>query len=536
MKNKYHVFNWVIVYCFFCNSLFGQNQPVAALVQLAKDRNVNFPSYRLFFTDKNYATDAIDTIVSDATIATLDLQVLNDLMRTKPVAMEFVLPYKGKSIVLEMVQKSVLNPDFQVSIHHSAQKFTYQQGLYFRGNVKGEPQSLVALSFFDNEIYGMISTENDGNIVLGRIEKENNRKTYIVYSDRNLFRKTPISCQNPIVEESQLENLPKQLHKNGNLNIDHCFRSYLEADYQLYLKKGSVAATVNFVTAIYNNVATIFDNEQITTTVLQVDVWTTDDKYPIYSSQTALEAFRKTLGTGFKGELAHLMALGGKNLGGRAWLNVFCTPLSTYNFAYSNIQAAYEDVPIYSYSVYVMAHEIGHNIGSPHTQDCSWIGGPIDNCALPEGNCANTGDFPIKGGTIMSYCTASPYGINFANGFGKQPGDLIRNIMSEAICITTNCTPPTTDLSAISTIQNLKIVPNPASDYFSVQLDLDKEQKLTFFVKNIFGQVIFQEEKTIFKENMSFDSAFFPSGLYFLNILTEDQRLISCNAFLKVNR
>ena len=45
-----------------------------------------------------------------------------------------------------------------------------------------------------------------------------------------------------------------------------------------------------------------------------------------------------------------------------------------------------------------------------------------------------------KGGTIMSYChLVSSVGINFANGFGPQPGALIRNTIGSSSCLGTNC-------------------------------------------------------------------------------------------------
>jgi hypothetical protein len=82
----------------------------------------------------------------------------------------------------------------------------------------------------------------------------------------------------------------------------------------------------------------------------------------------------------------------------------------------------------------VITHELGHNMGSPHTQSCSWPGGAIDNCYTTEGGCA-LGPAPTNGGTIMSYCHLTGYGINLANGFGPLPGQKIRNFVRNNSCI-----------------------------------------------------------------------------------------------------
>jgi hypothetical protein len=50
-----------------------------------------------------------------------------------------------------------------------------------------------------------------------------------------------------------------------------------------------------------------------------------------------------------------------------------------------------------------IAHEIGHNFGSPHTQSCNWAGGPLDFCYSAESTCY-TGVLEQTNGTLMSYC------------------------------------------------------------------------------------------------------------------------------------
>src|SRR5690606_25076174 len=116
----------------------------------------------------------------------------------------------------------------------------------------------------------------------------------------------------------------------------------------------------------------------------EVFVWTVKDPYSTKSSVTALNQFR-TGRKNFNGDIAHLAALGGRSLGGVAWLDVICN--TGYRYGYSNIHSTYENVPVFSWSVEVIAHEIGHNLGSRHTHWCGWKNGPIDNCYTPEGKC-----------------------------------------------------------------------------------------------------------------------------------------------------
>ncbi len=62
-------------------------------------------------------------------------------------------------------------------------------------------------------------------------------------------------------------------------------------------------------------------------------------------------------------------------------------------------------VVTWSYNNFLLAHELGHTLGSDHTQSCNWPGGPLDYCTNSEGNCYD-GAKEDMAGTIMSYCSA----------------------------------------------------------------------------------------------------------------------------------
>ena len=224
---------------------------------------------------------------------------------------------------------------------------------------------------------------------------------------------------------------------------EKCVRVYYEIAYAPYKQNGlDETKTLNWLTAIHNNIATLYTNDYIRTSLSKVMIWKEQDPYTgNYSAQ--LNKFRTTR-TEFDGDLAHLVNY--PSTTSVAYLNSMCN--NEYHFAYSGINMTYNNVPVYSWTIMAMTHEMGHALGSPHTHACSWNGDntAIDGCAptydpsLAEGTCP-TGPIPYADkGTIMSYChLVGGVGINFSNGFGEQPGNLIRATVDGKICLSTDC-------------------------------------------------------------------------------------------------
>lgn len=373
----------------------------------------------------------LSDVLDNASVFQFNQPALQALVQEAPLTIRFLAPQPGgNKIALELVKVALTTADFSaaaLSGDGDLSPLPAPEGVHYRGVVAGIPGSIACLSFFDREISGMLMMD-DQTFILGPLEDD--PEQLVLYETRDLKASLAHACYTD--ESLDFSQAPGGIEERGvgckTVPI------YFECDYKLYQDKGSSTTnTTNYVTALFNQVSTLYAAENIGVAISQIYVWTTPDPYMGYNSTSSvLTAFRSTRGTNFNGNLAHFLST--RSLGGGiAYLDVIC--LKQYAFGVSGITTSFQNVPTYSWSVEVVTHELGHNLGSWHTQSCNWPNGALDNCVSPEGNCS-PGPPPNNGGTIMSYCHLSGYGINFNNGFGQIPGNHVRNKVSSASCLT----------------------------------------------------------------------------------------------------
>lgn len=439
MKSLIYLF---VLLCFQC-SLFAQApNALATHLKTVRAQSEDVAEVTLFQPLASYdlAEKAGDQS-QPATWLQLDPAALTQLHKAAPDHLNLILPHNGTEVVLELVRVNITTPGFVVT-DQDDNVYAIEPANHYRGVLAGRPGSIAALSVFPDEVIGVVAAHETGNLVLGRDQQHADDQTYVFYREDLSKKSNPFLCRTPAVpaktfEEERLElqvtrpTSPKSGEQPSQKNEETCVGVYFECDYKLFRGKGSnIGATVNWVTGMFNVVAAIYANESIPVSIDEIMIWTTQDFYDTSDSQTALAQFRERP---HNAPLGHLLALGGKNLGGIAYINALCTP---NGYAYSNINDSYAHLPNYSWTVMVVAHEMGHNLGSPHTHNCGWDGGALDNCYATEGGCARGPAPPSSGGTIMSYCHLSGNpGINLNAGFGSQPGDLIRERVAAAECL-----------------------------------------------------------------------------------------------------
>jgi metallopeptidase family M12-like protein len=420
-------------------------KPMDAMIENLKRSGVEFPAVELFQAQEASASTltlsraAAQDVVSNAVVLNPDRRMALQLARGETQAMTLSLPHpSGKvgSVDLELTKVNIFADRFTVATSSTGGRTVdYQESAHYRGVVKGLPGSLATLSVIGDEVVGMYSTPEQGNFVLGRLGGDNPDNSHILYSEADLKAQNPHTCEmkddDTSIPQLDLEGPAPQV-------AGGCVRIYVEADHDLFLNKGSVTNTVNYITAFFNQSATLFANDNIAVSLSQVFVWDTPSPYSGSSSGTLLSQFQ-SFRNSFNGDLGHLVALRGGG-GIAAGFNAFCNSNTDARQCFSGINPTFSNVPTYSWTVEVFTHEMGHLMGSRHTHACVWNGNntPIDGCSTPEGGCARPG-IPANGGTIMSYCHLTSAGINFTNGFGPQPGSLIRSRITSAPCIVAGC-------------------------------------------------------------------------------------------------
>ncbi len=307
------------------------------------------------------------------------------------------------------------------------------KAVYYAGIVRSQEEtSTVAVSIFENEFVGMISIAGVGNLVIGKIKDSTHHVVYNEKLDNSTF---DFVCEagNLSASNSAINSFSNTSNENISIR-NKCLKIYYETAFSVFQAQNSIVNVVSYVTSLHNFVAVLYLNEGIKTPLSEIKVWDTLETFG--NSFLSYITFR----TSYNGDIGQLLRLNTSAGGAPIYPNSdLCTRLPNQKLSYAGLSGALSNWPIYSRPVYVMTHEFGHTLGSNHTSDCVWNDNntQIDGCNNIFANCQSTIIPPVNvGGTIMSYCTAFN-GINFNNGFGPQPGDLIRNSIGLSTCLET---------------------------------------------------------------------------------------------------
>ncbi|MEP7321156.1 MAG: fibronectin type III domain-containing protein [Saprospiraceae bacterium] len=426
------------------------------------------------------------------TVLQYDEAVYEQLRKDDVNHLQIDLPTPDHDLKLNLVKNEIFADGFFVSTDKE-KSVNYTGGLHYKGQIEGQPGSIVAISFFDNEVIAVIN-ETDGNKYVVGQSSALRRGSFAVYNTAEVDAPA-IGClseslpgYSDYVNQIKMPTALEQRAAGGCVNI------YFELGQSVFSNKGGTAGATNYITGAFNTVSALYAADGVTVKISQVFVWTTAEPYAADASN-ALTQFGQARKLNFNGNLAQMVRLKtGGAMSGIAWLNVLCSSASSSGagpFSYAEILPTVSSLPTFSWTAEVITHELGHNLGSPHTQSCSWSGGPIDNCVAQEGSCA-PGPTPVGGGTIMSYCHLTSIGINFSKGFGPLPKALILSRISASSCIVacsggSTCVSPTGLTTTNITTSGATLSWTPVSGAISYSIDYKPSISTTWTTVNSVG-------------------------------------------------
>jgi|GEM_PF-877712 len=464
---------------FFIQISYGQN----GIFEKVKQNYPQINSANIYSPLVEVSEGSIDNQVPQNTlnkkqVFKIDQNIHQKIRTNKSEFIRVSVPIQGQNTELLLFKADLFTYDFKiVNATDPKTPLNPDLGTHFWGIVKNEPGSLVSLSFFDGEITGLIGVGNQ-QFSIGKVKDS---AYHVLFEDDDFNHELDFSCSSIPVDQGK-ENVDDNSHKSAAVS---CVGIHLEVDYSLYQSaSGNTATITNYVNGLFSQVAILYANESIAVSISYLNIWNTPSPY---NAGTELDDLtNQGYGQTF-GNLVHLLHTNGG--GGVAYVDVICN--NTFNTGVSNVFLSYNNVPTYSWDVEVVTHELGHNLGSPHTHACAWNGNntAIDGCGPASGNDEGCDPGLPASGTIMSYCHLVPgVGIDFNLGFGQQPGDLIRSRVAAANCASAcNLVCPSAIISPLTVSDDVCAIKGSytlPSNFTAVTLDDDAIATYTWSADN----------------------------------------------------
>ena len=378
---------------------------------------ISYGQTQLFEVDSS--NKIVATLNSDNTIGLkLNDNEMNRILTLRKDSFSLSIPFFGSNIILNLeryqsysdkvlTRIKTRNGDKDIMI--TPQLLSYK--LMYDGN------SIGILNFVNNQINATFLIDNK------QYEISKFKNEYVIFDINNSINQSNFSCD----VNQKINSIPNEIPNMGlsaALMTTVCIETAIEIDHYTRNTFSTNQETLDWALANIAGVSQLYQaqtNAEIQ--VVHVTIWDIVDPYDTCSSSgSVLTQVRDNwMSNNSAINRDHVHFLTRRGFGGGV---TYGSGLCQINWHYAVSAALGPDTnftfpnPIYSWNLNLIAHELGHNIGSAHTHWCGWsadttygfIGGGIDDCAVSAGlanACLPPAPSPDSAGTIMSYCHLS---------------------------------------------------------------------------------------------------------------------------------
>ncbi len=257
-----------------------------------KDKGIKFRiSDDIFLKTNDKAIDNEFIDPSEVYIFNYNFESIRRMYNSENISIR--LDLGNEEIVMDLIEIFGLN-DFitQTSDGRIENNSNNMKAKHYRGIIRNDPYSLVAISFFEDDVMGIVSNRT-GNFNFEKSRIGNNQ--YVFYKDTNLKNKKEFVCETNVDPSNYKEYDPEVLFSKElatrSLN-EACVKIYFETEYDIFQSLGSVSAVENYIVGMFNQVALLFFNEGINTTIDYLAIWNQPDPYTASNTAGLLSQFR----------------------------------------------------------------------------------------------------------------------------------------------------------------------------------------------------------------------------------------------------
>jgi hypothetical protein len=327
----------------------------------------------------------------------------------------------------------------------------------FKGVADNNPNIKLTLIYVNESFFCSIDNSNEKFIICSN---DNKNDELILVNEKEFFKNQNFNfeCKNENIKPVIDKKIEDRIQSNNLLELEVA----VETDTEFFKAAGSTLQKAQaYAIALFVMVNSIYEKElNITLYIPWLKCWTDSPADP-YSSKGDPFALRDKAGPYWKAnhtdvqrDIFHVLTSISYGGGGYGYLNALCGN-KDYGFASSSIQGQHNYPTFtFNYDVYIVAHELGHNLNGQHTHSCYW-GYPLDTCLVDDGKavgCLSASEQPKPNpGSIMSYCggTNSSAGLGYQVNMTFLPQNqfLMRSTAEAATCVTEPVSPKVVILS-----------------------------------------------------------------------------------------
>ena len=452
----------LIILVLYSINAYSQDWPVKKQVEEMKARQLPQKLYEPFTFGSNKQLQQRGTYQQ----LTIDAAFNKQIFAERPALIRLRLPVSNtESVICDLVKFELGNIKFTANDKEVLQDITMP--VTYRGVVVGETEKNNVVLTVNEDYLSLIATFSTYAIQVTRADLAN-PQGYRLYNSKSIqFPVVPFDCGTKEESSSALVNAiqSKGYENRNSAPLEKCVNVFVDCFDSLYQWQGSnMQQTINYVTELFNAVATGYLNEQIKIQITTINIWTTPDPFRGDNRENALADLAGYYKEEFWGNICVGLDYSLNSPKGRSGIagdigrvkaqltntclvytedkNPCCYCDMNYNVSANNFPVGPNTT---SQQIYLTMHEIGHLLGAHHTKWCGWkltsnpdTYGTLDSCGAIEGSCPQGPPPPATGSTIMSYCVsgnkASDF-VNYNNGFGLLPGNAIRNFVDQSACI-----------------------------------------------------------------------------------------------------